>query len=313
MKRLIGLMAAVGLLLTLALPVAATHKADHESGGEDGKVTLCHATNSETNPYVVIQVDASGDFSGHKTGEDFHINAKTGLQDFLLEGSGVAVCADILLVPVTPLAPAVSAATCLAPGMLTLTAVAGIAYTITPAYTAGVSSGDFTVTAAAEAGFRLAPGATTTFNVTVPAQLNCVAAAAPSVSAGTCVAPGALTLNAVTGVTYSVSPAYSAGGTGTFTVTAAAASGYTLTGQNVFVVNVPAQLVCSSGTQGSTGGPAAPPAPPVRSGTQASTGVPNTATSADTGLAAAAALGALMLLSAGVFVSATMGSGRRRK
>jgi len=306
-------MAAVGLLLTLALPVAATHEADHKSGGEDDKVSLCHATNSATNPFVAIQINASG-LSGHKANDgDFHVNAKTGLQDFLLEG-GLTACDDVADVPVTPLAPAVSGATCLAPGTLTLTAVTGVVYTITPAYIAGVSSGAFTVTATADAdeGFTLATGATTTFNVTVPAQLNCVAAAAPSVSAGTCVAPGALTLNAVTGVTYSVSPAYSAGATGTFTVTAAAASGFTLTGPNVFVVNVPAQLVCSSGTLESTGGPPAPPAPPAPP-VQASTGVPNTATSADTGLAAAAALGALMLLSAGVFVSATMGSGRRRK
>ena len=49
------------------------------------------------------------------------------------------------------------------------------------------------------------------------------------------------------------------------------------------------------------------------SGTGGSTGVPNTSTAADAGLTAVAVLGALTLLSAGVFVSATMGRGRRRR
>jgi len=307
MKRLIGFMAAVGLLLTLALPVAA---GNHETGGGE-KVTLCHATNSATNPFVAIQVDASGNFSGHKADNgDFHINAKTGLQDFLLEGSGLTACDDVADVPVTPLAPAVSAATCLAPGMLTLTEVAGVEYTITPAYTAGVSSGAFTVTATAEEGFTLAAGATTTFNVTVPAQLNCAAATAPSVSAGTCVAPGALTLNAVTGVTYSVSPAYSAGATGTFTVTAAAASGFTLTGPNVFVVNVPAQLVCNSGTQGGTSTTV------VRTGTLAGTGgpgvAPNTATEQPSNQLAVA-IGALLLVASVGSIGAMRPAARRNR
>ena len=301
MKRLIGLIAATGLLLMLALPVAASHEAGHETGGGD-KATLCHATNSLSNPFVAIEVDASGNFSGHKADDgDFHINAKTGRQDFLLAGSGLETCDDVVDVPVTPLAPAVSGATCVAPGMLTLTEVVGVEYTITPAYTAGVSSGAFTVTAAAEEGFTLASGATTTFNVTVPAQLNCAAAAAPSVSAGTCVAPGALTLTAVTGVMYSVSPAYSAGATGMFTVTAAPAAGFTLTGPTEFVVNVPAQLVCSSGTQ--TGTSTTVTTTPVRSGTLASTGgsgaVPNTATEQPSNQLAVAIGGLFLVASLG--------------
>ena len=48
------------------------------------KVTLCHATNSATNPYVAIEISVGG-LNGHKAPNgDFHVNAKTGLQDFLL-------------------------------------------------------------------------------------------------------------------------------------------------------------------------------------------------------------------------------------
>ena len=66
-----------------------------------------------------------------------------------------------------------------------------------------------------------------------------------------------------------------------------------------------------AGTQGTVSTPS--PTPVVRTGTLTSTGVPNTATTADAGLTAVAVLGALMLLSAGVFVSTAMGGGRRRR
>ena len=152
------------------------------------------------------------------------------------------------MIPVTPLAPSVSGATCAAAGTLTLTEVNGVVYTIDPEYEVG-DSGEFTVTATADEGFVIAEGAETEFEVTVPAKLNCASGVAPAVSAATCAAPGALTLNAVAGVTYNVNPAYAAGASGSFTVTAVAAPGTTLTGPTVFVVNVPAKLVCS-GTLG---------------------------------------------------------------
>ena len=251
MRRLIGPIAAVVLLLGLALPVAA----DNE------KVTLCHATNSASNPFVAIEVSQGG-LNGHRAPNgDFHVNAKTGLQDFLLEGSGLDACDDVPDdLEVTPLAPGVSAATCEAAGVLTLTEVEGVTYDIEPDYTAG-ASGDFVVTATADEGFTIAEGAETEFEVTVPAKLNCAAGVAPSVTAATCAAPGALTLNPVAGVTYNVNPAYAAGASGAFTVTAVAAEGTTLTGQTVFAVNVPAKLVCQSGTAG--GNPTPTPAAAV--------------------------------------------------
>ena len=253
MRRLLGPIAAVALLLTLAMPVAATDK-----------VTLCHATNSASNPYVEIEISQGG-LNGHKAPNgEFHVNAKTGLQDFLL--GDLESCDDTPDdLEVTPLAPGVSAATCEAAGVLTLTEVEGVNYDIEPDYVEG-DSGAFVVTATADEGFTIAEDADTEFEVTVAAKLTCAAGVAPSVSAATCAAPGALTLNAVAGVTYNVNPAYAAGASGAFTVTAVAAEGTTLTGQTVFAVNVPAKLVCQSGTAGGN------PTPTPRAAT-----VPNTA------------------------------------
>lgn len=253
MRRLIGPIAAMALLLVLAMPAAASNE----------KVALCHATNSLTNPFVEIEVSVNG-LNGHKAGEAFHVNAKTGFQDFLL--GDLASCDEVTdNLEVTPLAPAVSGATCEAAGGLALTEVDGITYAIEPAYTAG-DSGSFTVTATADEGFTMAEGAETEFEVTVAAKLSCVGAVAPSVSAPTCEAPGALTVNAVTGVAYVVNPAYASGASGSFTVTASATAGLTLTGPSVFVVNVPEKLVCQSGTQAGNPTPA-----PVRTGTLANT------------------------------------------
>lgn len=85
------------------------------------------------------------------------------------------------------------------------------------------------------------------------------AAVAPTVSAGTCAAPGALTLTPVTGVVYAVTPTYTAGASGTFTVNVSAAPGFTLVGPTSFVVTVDARLVCNDGALG--GNPTRTPAP----------------------------------------------------
>lgn len=62
--RVVGVMA---LMLALA-PLGGT-PASASQGGDDHKVTLCHRTNSESNPYVVITIDKAGVF---KTGHDSH-------------------------------------------------------------------------------------------------------------------------------------------------------------------------------------------------------------------------------------------------
>jgi len=77
------------LLLTSVLVLGVTQTALATKPGSDPaaidghKITICHATNSASNPYVVITIDvaawhASGDV-GHSP--DHHVNAKTGDED----------------------------------------------------------------------------------------------------------------------------------------------------------------------------------------------------------------------------------------
>jgi hypothetical protein len=254
-RKLIGLIAGVAMVFALTLPVAAAND----------KLTICHATSAENNPYVAIKVDAGAGFAPHLSDNEGNSPLAGHEQDFLLENTDLETCDQVPDAEATPLAPSVSDATCEAAGSLTLTAVEGISYTIEPAYTEG-DSGDFTVTATADEGFVIADGAQTVFDVTVPAALDCpdgAEAVAPSVSGPTCAAAGTLTLAAVTGVSYTIEPAYAVGDSGEFTVTATADEGFELSGETSFTVNVPAKKVCNEGTQGGN-----PPASPE---------VPNTA------------------------------------
>lgn len=98
-----------------------------------------------------------------------------------------------------------------------------------------------------------------------------VTAAAASVTAPSCTAVGTLVVPANTAsVTYSVSPAYTAGATGTFTVTATAASGFVLTGTSQWTLTVAPKV---TGASCVTGGGTLPgnPTTPVRTGTLANT------------------------------------------
>lgn len=60
---------------------AAAHDAAHGAADESKKVTICHATGSETNPYVVITVAEQAWLNGHKDGHN-------GKADFLATAGG---------------------------------------------------------------------------------------------------------------------------------------------------------------------------------------------------------------------------------
>ena len=298
MRKLIGLVAGAAMVFALAMPVAATND----------KVTICHATSSAGNPFVAIKVSVNSGYAPHLSDNPGNSPLAGHEQDFLLENTDLQTC-DQVADTATPLAPSVTDATCEAAGTLTLAAVEGIAYSIEPAYTAG-DSGDFTVTATAEEGWTIAEGAQTVFEVSVPAALDCpesVAAVAPSVTGPTCDAPGSLSVTATEGVTYSVTPAYTAGDSGTFTIAAVADEGFVLTGDTSFTVNVPAKKVCDEGTEG--GNPPAAPASPAPSAEVPNTAMELPAASQGSLLVAMIGIGGLAVLAG----STVMAASRRRR
>ena len=253
MRKLLGPIAALAMLFMLAMPAAAA---------APQKFHICHATSAENNPFVTIKVPEGSSLSPHLSDNPGNSPLAGHEQDFLLENTDQKTC-DQVDDEATPVAPSVTAATCDAPGMLTLDDTNGITYTVEPEYAEG-DTGDFTVTATADEGFFIDEEAQTVFEVNVPEQLDCVegaVAAAPSVSPASCTAAGSLTLNPATGVKYAVTPAYAAGASGAFTVTASAEEGFELSGQSVFNVNVEAKKVCNEGTQ--AGNPPTPPAAQV--------------------------------------------------
>jgi hypothetical protein len=203
----------------------------------------------------------------------------TGLQPQSGSGNGIShisFCWDNLT-QVSAAAASVTAPTCDAPGALNVPAdTASIDYEVSPAYSAG-ATGTFTVTATAKTGFVLV--GTASWELTVLPKLTgdaCAAsatAAAASVTAPSCSATGGLVIPANTAsVTYSVSPAYTAGATGTFTVTATANAGFKLAGTTQWTLTVAPKLTGPS-CEGTLAGNPTPTPAPAKSGS-----LPNTAT-----------------------------------
>ncbi|MEO6577498.1 MAG: hypothetical protein ABIO99_01175 [Candidatus Limnocylindria bacterium] len=301
MRKLIGLIAGVAMVFALAMPAAASND----------KVTICHATSSESNPYVAIKVSVNSGYEPHLSDNPGNSPLAGHEQDFLLENTDLETC-DQVADMATPQAPGVTDATCEAAGTLTLTAVEGITYSFEPTYAVG-DSGDFTVTATAEEGWTIAEGAQTVFEVSVQAALDCpesAVALAPSVTGPTCAAPGSLNMSATTGVTYRVTPAYTVGASGTFSITATAEEGFVLTGDTSFTVDVPAKKVCGEGTQGGNP-PAAPaaPAPPAAPAVLPNTAMELPAASRAPLLVAIIGMGGLAVLAGSNVVAAS----RRRR
>jgi len=65
MKKVLAILAGLALMLGMSLSLAQIAKAVAQNGGGDGQVTICHRTNSVTNPYRVEEPDKSGDVAGH--------------------------------------------------------------------------------------------------------------------------------------------------------------------------------------------------------------------------------------------------------
>lgn len=63
-------LSAVATVATLSLSTAAFATTNTESNNTDHKVTICHATNSATNPYVKITVDTHAAVKAGHAGHD---------------------------------------------------------------------------------------------------------------------------------------------------------------------------------------------------------------------------------------------------
>jgi LPXTG-motif cell wall-anchored protein len=232
--------AAVALLGVAAVATASSDGADACHSNE--KVTICHATSSETNPYTQITVDQSSiinlDPNGHGTHERDIIPPFNGFTGQNWDAAGQAVWNNDCELPepqleeVTPLAPTATEPTCDAPGDVTVPTVAGVDYTKTVE-----ADGSVVVTAAAENGYVLTAGSTTrwTFGADELAQLpadhpDCVdppeevMPLAVAMTGPTCDAPGDVIVPTVEGVEYTTT----VHDDGAVTVTAAAADGCVL-------------------------------------------------------------------------------------
>lgn len=175
---------------------------------------------------------------------------------------------------------------------------------------------------------EIAAGATATFNiskevsyfvvydVTVeePPQLTDTTAAAAGVTAPSCSATGSLVVPANTNsVMYSVSPAYTAGASGAFTVTATAKEGFLLKGPSQWVLNVAPKLTGAQcgGTLG--GNPTPTPSSPVRGGTQGGGSIPNTALDQPADASLGTLLAILALASSAAIVGRNLVGARSRR
>ncbi len=219
------------------------------------KVTICHATSSNTNPYTVNRVDESSideQNNQYLNGHGDHLGpifpapnwgdiipAFRDFPGYNWTDAGRAIWNNGCVPPpvveqVTPMEPTLVDPTCDAPGDVTINPVTGVVYTETVN-----DDGSITVTATADEGYVLTDGATTTWTYTQEqlAQLpddheECVmptldeaTPVAPTLVDPTCDAPGDVTINPVTGVVYTET----VNDDGSITVTATADEGYVLT------------------------------------------------------------------------------------
>lgn len=83
MRRL-SVLLLVSVLTLGVMETALATKPGSVPGAIDGhKITICHATNSASNPYVVITIDVAAWNTGGEVGHspDHHVNGKTGDRD----------------------------------------------------------------------------------------------------------------------------------------------------------------------------------------------------------------------------------------
>jgi len=85
----------VVLVLSIMGPALATPPGTNPDLIDGHKITICHVTNSATNPYVVITIDIAAwhDEGNQGHSPDQHVNHKTGQHDQLWDAA-TETCVD---------------------------------------------------------------------------------------------------------------------------------------------------------------------------------------------------------------------------
>ena len=224
----------------------------------DEILSWCHATGSESNPYLEPETGDSGQAHGHigHTGPTWYQGAKADgvswgdiippftylgvVYSLNWDAAGQIIFNNNCAPPVvTATAPSAIPPTCVADGSLVIPSVTGVIYTSLPA---GTGPGTYAITAAAAPGYQLT--GTKAWSVTVLPQLTQSAACpvtvtptAPSATPPTCTAGGTLVIPTQTGVSFNSTPAGT--GPGTYHVVATAANNtWVLSGTTVWDITV---------------------------------------------------------------------------
>lgn len=95
-RRLITLVTTISLLVLSIMGSALATKPGTDPDLIDGhKITICHVTNSATNPYVVITIDIAAwqDAGSEGHSPEHHVNQKTGDHDVIWDVA-TGACAD---------------------------------------------------------------------------------------------------------------------------------------------------------------------------------------------------------------------------
>ncbi|MDT4945126.1 MAG: hypothetical protein QOH14_1859 [Pseudonocardiales bacterium] len=243
--------------------VTAFAPAASASAPANHQVTLCHATNSDANPYVLVTVDvtAGGLQGGHDdhTGPVWNPTLKANHQswgdiipafsytEFTFAGLNLTAEGQAILdngcqipaaqaITVTPEAAAVSTPTCDVPDLtVTLPSTTGITYTASGSLTLAPGE-SVTVTPSADTGYALTDGSapqtiTNQFDpATCAVEPTAVTPEAATVSTPTCDVPDlTVTLPSTTGITYTASGSLTLAPGESVTITPSADTGYALT------------------------------------------------------------------------------------
>jgi LPXTG-motif cell wall-anchored protein len=282
-----GVPRAALVVVTALLPVFAVLGAASPVGAGNGvatgddtpKITLCHATNSDTNPYVVITVDSSSVITqGHDghTGPIWNATLKDQKIDWgdvipsftyvdkndatrtypgMNTDALVLIANECQFVTVQPIEPTVTqSTTCDVEGTYTIPATTGVTYKLDgTVIAAGTYPGPKTATITAEPkpGYLLSDP-TWSFALVLPAAAVCPVATpvGPTVVPSTiCEVEGSYTIPATTGITYQLDGVAIAAGTYpgpvSGVVTAEPVGDYVLSDPTwSFTLSVPAAAVC---------------------------------------------------------------------